>query len=497
MTKNNSLTTLGLDNNSISYAGSHPPASTVVFISDLHFDYTARKYRPSHANRRQEEFIDYVKEHYANCVLCLAGDFFNSYRKTLLFIKKLEENRIFGFFVLGNHDYWNDRTKSHDDIISLFNKETQNNNYFHLLITGKKYYIDDLCVIGDTGWTSFRRKNHGVLLKKFRMKLPDAEKVRDFDPKKIRESHENWITYANEILSSEKKVLIITHFPMEDFTDESWDCWWSSQTKLVKQDNFWAIFGHKHDSCLREYNHISSQRGYDNYSSKYLELWRIKQYSAQSFGVLKKVNDNRGLISLDTEALSSFYSPLVITDAITDVTLSTAIKKRGYKRCSANKINFSALATSPEEYIKKVKDIITGYLQNTYIDYTYLGYLSKRTVDAVFSAISILEKGSISNPREFITAAVVTGYVYNHMPELIENMRPVDDYDVMRFYLMFLTIKEYNIGIDSIGSVRRHRNNYFNFGNVDIYLPSVNECSLSLEAAMTQLKQTPLLLGKY
>lgn len=154
------------------------------------------------------------------------------------------------------------------------------------------------------------------------------------------------------------------------------------------------------------------------------------------------------------------------------------------------------MATSPEKYIEKVKSIIKSYLTNTYIDYTYLGYLSKGTIDAVFSAISILEKGDFNNAREFITAAVVTGYVYNHMPEFIEQMRPVDDYDVVRFYLMFLTMKEYNIEIDYINSVRKHKKNYINFGNVDIYLPSVNECSLSIEKAISHLKQTPLLTGE-
>ncbi len=495
MSKNDNLTTVGLGNNSNSYAVSHPPATTIVFISDLHFDYTGRKYKPNDADKRQEEFIDYVKEHYTNCILCLAGDFFDSYERTLSFLNKLEENRIVGFFVLGNHDYWNDGTKSHDDIIRLFDYETQNNNYFRLLITGKKYYVDDVCVIGDTCWTSFRRKNQGVSLKQFR-NLPDAELVRDFSPQKIRKSHEKWVSYANKIVSCEKKVLIITHFPMIDFTKKEKDCWWSSQTKLAKQDNYWCIFGHTHKSSQRENNHITSQQGYNNYSSKYLKQLGIKQYSPQLFGMLEKVGDYRELTISNIEALFTFYSPLDIIDATTDVSLTTAIKGRGYKRCAANKVNFSALATSPEKYIEQVKYIISGYLGNTYIDYTYLGYLSKRTVDAVFSAISILKKGDFTNAREFITAAVITGYVYNRMPGGIEYMRPVDDYDVMRFYLMFLTMKEYNIGIDSISSVRKHSKNYINFGNVDIYLPSVNEYSVSLEAAMIQLKQTPLLLGK-
>lgn len=493
--KSKNLTTVGLVNNSISHDVSHhQTTTTIVFISDLHFDHAQGKSKPSDADKRQEEFIDYVKGHFADCILCLAGDFFDSYEKTLSFIKKLEKNRIVGFFVLGNHDYWNDGTKSHDDIIRLFDNETQNNNYFHLLITGRKYYVGDLCVIGDTGWTSFRRKNQAVSLKQFRT-LPDAELVRDFDPKQIRKSHEIWVAYANKILSSEKKVLIITHFPMIDFTIIEHDCWWSSQTKLAKQDNCWAIFGHTHRTSQQN-NHISSQQGYRNYSRKYLEQTGSKQYTSQSFGVLEKVYDNKELIISNKEALFEFYSPLVISSATTDVSIITAIKKRGFKRCGANKVNFSALATSPGEYIERVKYILSGYLNYTYIDYAYLGYLSKRTIDAVLSAISILEKGDFKSPREFITAAVVTGYVYNGMPFLIERMRPVDDYDIMRFYLMFLTMKQYNIGTDSIDSVRKHGKNYINFGNVDIYLPSVNDCSLSIQEAMIQLRQTPLLLGK-
>ena len=52
MSKNDNLTTVGLGNNSNSYAVSHPPATTIVFISDLHFDYTGRKYKPNDADKR-------------------------------------------------------------------------------------------------------------------------------------------------------------------------------------------------------------------------------------------------------------------------------------------------------------------------------------------------------------------------------------------------------------------------------------------------------------
>jgi predicted phosphohydrolase len=195
MTNNDSLTTVGSGDNSISCAVGHPSANTIVFISDLHFDYTAGKYRPSDAAKRQQAFMDFIKGYYSNCVLCLAGDYYDNYQETLSFIKELEENRIVGFFVLGNHDYWNDRTRSHDDIIRIFNSETRNNNYFRFLVAGKKFYINDVCVIGDTGWTSFISKSHDVSLEQF-MSLPDVNKVRGFQPKKIREGHDKWIAYA-------------------------------------------------------------------------------------------------------------------------------------------------------------------------------------------------------------------------------------------------------------------------------------------------------------
>jgi predicted phosphohydrolase len=323
MTNNDSLTTVGSGDNSISCAVGHPSANTIVFISDLHFDYTAGKYRPSDAAKRQQAFMDFIKGYYSNCVLCLAGDYYDNYQETLSFIKELEENRIVGFFVLGNHDYWNDRTRSHDDIIRIFNSETRNNNYFRFLVAGKKFYINDVCVIGDTGWTSFISKSHDVSLEQF-MSLPDVNKVRGFQPKKIREGHDKWIAYANRILSSEKKVLIVTHYPMLDFTHKPWDCWWSSETKLAKLDNYWCIFGHTHyanHAPKRENNHISSQQGYRNYSIRLLEQRGIKHYSPQSFGILQRVVNYGELTVSSTEALLPFYSPSVISKAATDNSL--------------------------------------------------------------------------------------------------------------------------------------------------------------------------------
>ena len=169
----------------------------IVFISDLHFDFTNQEFNPEAADRLKKEFLSFIKENYGNCLLCLAGDYFNDYRKTLGFIKELEKNKIRGFCVLGNHDYWSQSPKSYQELITLFDTETKENQYFRLLITGRKYYYDDLCVIGDTGWTSFRRRVGGdIPLEQF-TELPDACMVKGFHPEQIKEFHGNWVAFAN------------------------------------------------------------------------------------------------------------------------------------------------------------------------------------------------------------------------------------------------------------------------------------------------------------
>lgn len=463
----------------------------IVFISDLHFDYTKRKFKAKAALQMTTDFIAFIKEQCANSILCLAGDFFNSYKKTLSFVKELEENQVLGFFVLGNHDYWNDGTKSHLDIINLFSDETQDNQYFKFLVTGRIYYYNDICVIGDTGWTSFRRGKRQVPLKQF-MGLPDAKKVKDFNPNNIIALHDKWVSFANDVLNKEEKVLIVTHFPMVDFTKQDKDCWWSSTTEL-KGDNSWRIFGHTHRS-EQQHNNVSSQRGYDNKSAEDLEREWNKQYFYHSFGKLKKSVDQLSIItSSNFENISRFHSPFVVSNASNEMVLVSTIKRRGYKRCASNKHNFAVLANSAEDYLERVKDITNGYLTDTYIGYTLSGSLSTEVVSAIYHSIAIIESGDFSDIRAFITAAVITGYVFNSIPFLIESMRPLDDYDVIRFWLMLLTIKYYGIDMHSISNVRSDKKKIVTFCNVNMYLPAVNDLSLNPDEVQILMQKTPLL----
>lgn len=477
-----------ISNNNVPVESTENP---IVFISDLHFDFTKRKFKARAASRMKDDFITFIKQWYSNSVLCLAGDFFNSYKKTLSFVKELEKKQVVGFFVLGNHDYWNDGTKSHQDIIELFSEETQDNQYFKFLVTGRKYYYNDICVIGDTGWTSFRRGKRQVTLKQF-LGLPDVQKVKDFSPKKVIALHNEWVFFANDVLNNEEKVLIVTHFPMIDITSEDIDCWWSSTTAL-KGDNSWRIFGHTHKS-EQQYNNVSSQRGYNNFDTETLERIGIKQYSFYSFKKLEKFEEQHSIIASNSfEAISKFHSPVVVSDAKNELVLVSSIKRNGYKRCAANKYNFSVLANTPEVYLETVKDITNGYLRDTYIGYTLSGRLSGQVLEAIYHSISIIESGDFSDIRAFMTAVVITGYVFNRMPLSIEGMRPLNDYDVVRFWLMLLTIKQYGISIGVVNTVRSDKKKLITFCNVDLYLPAVNDLSLNVEEVKMLMQKTPLL----
>lgn len=462
---------------------------TIVFISDLHFDFTNQEFNPDAADRLKEEFLTFIKENYGNCLVCLAGDYFNEYRKTLDFIKELEKNKIRGFCVLGNHDYWSEGQKSYQELIALFDTETKENQYFRLLITGRKYYDDDLCVIGDTGWTSFRRRVGGdIPLEQF-MELPDASKVKGFLPEQIKEFHSNWIAFANEVVSTEEKVLILTHFPMFDFTREDSDCWWSSVTGL-RAENSWNIFGHTHHKQIHCYNNVSYQISYANKSAE--QVAGESRYSSELFGRLEKISGSSGIALAKESMISAFFSPITVTDTIRDIAVAAQIKSRGFKRCAANKKNFAALANDRSSYLKQVMEILNGCLEGNYCDYVVTERLSKYIVESVFASIAVLEENDFSDIRAFVTAAVITGYVYNNVPHMIEDMRPLDDYDVIRFWLMFLTIKKYNIGMTDIHSVRKDKSNYIAFQNVDIYLPAVNNMVMPAEEVLQLMQKNDL-----
>jgi len=368
----------------------------------------------------------------------------------------------------------------------MFASETQENKYFRFLTVGRKFYFNDLCVIGDTGWTSFRRGKRRVALSQF-MWLPDAIAVKDFKPKNIIAMHDEWVSFANEVLSHEEKVLIVTHFPMVDFTKDyspagfmedffegDKNCWWSSTTAL-KGDNSWRIFGHTHKRYVFQYeNNVCSQRGYENY----------RMYNANDYGTLERkiswTGDDSYDASLALCTIRPYYSAKIIQNPREELEALKEIEQRGFKRTghADNKKAIAAFLSDREAYFEYIKKGVDSVTLSEYIGYALCEHVSPRTIDAVLASIEVLKHESIRDWRAFFTALVITGYAYNGMLGLVEEMRPVDDYDIMRWYLMFATIQKFNLNPDEIKTVHKNEEECFYFHHVRMYLPKVNKESL-------------------
>ena len=138
----------------------------IAFISDLHFDNISENTDNGisflEAEEKKAEFIACLKRYFNDYIVCIVGDCYSNYKEMLNFIEELEQNKIYGFFVLGNHDYWSNGQKTHMEIIQFFKEKTNHFSYFRFLCTGKSYKVGELCFIGDTGWTSFKRDRKEV-----------------------------------------------------------------------------------------------------------------------------------------------------------------------------------------------------------------------------------------------------------------------------------------------------------------------------------------------
>lgn len=72
-------------------------------------------------------------------------------------------------------------------------------------------------------------------------------------------------------------------------------------------------------------------------------------------------------------------------------------------------------------------------------------------------------------------------YAYHDAIGYIGWMRPIDEYDIVRFYFVLLTVKKYSSDELWLGKIQRHASRYINFENVDIYLPVVDGKCLSVD----------------
>ena len=358
----------------------------IAFISDLHFDNISENTDNGisflEAEEKKAEFIACLKRYFNDYIVCIVGDCYSNYKEMLNFIEELEQNKIYGFFVLGNHDYWSNGQKTYMEIIQFFKEKTNHFSYFRFLCTGKSYKVGELCFIGDTGWTSFKRDRKEVNKQEFN-RLPENVFVKDFSCEKIIEMHNAWIEYANQMICKEKKLIILTHFQMVDFTETAYDCWWSSKTRFKIKKNYWNLFGHTHNKKQKRNNCVSSQQGYDgnNYVS----------YGIDDFGILcpKKLLTGTIISCKDYGLMELYKSKKILNEEISKSEVKK-IKQRGYRRCRANADILDNLANNPIKYIERCKRILASYEKDTYIGYQLLNNV--KLLDRIYQALFYLER---------------------------------------------------------------------------------------------------------
>lgn len=437
----------------------------IYFVSDLHFDYTNRKYDPNSEDKNLQRFLLKVKaECSGNYLLILAGDFYDDYRKTLNLVKLMEQLRIPGFFVLGNHDYWTWDglgTRTHRETLLLFDRETSHHEYFKFLTTGKVYHEQGLTIIGDTGWTSFQQITGPEISKAELNRLPkvEAHRVADFSHTDIFALHKDWVTFANKVYASNQDVLTVTHFPMVTLKGKGeQDFWWSSCTKIKNTDG-WFISGHTHRSIWKHKNHISRQLGYADKDFDFGVLHQaVKHTSPETYPVL-----------INT-ILTDFYDFNVHVE-------ESEVSKRGYKRASANLRHMKSVIYELDTYLSYIEEALEGYSVATYGGLTYTDLISAEYVYAVTLAVEVLRKRDMSDIRVYMLAIILTGYVASDEWMMLPSMRKLDDVDVLRMTLVFMTVGYFQLPSSDVYAIRKsgRKKDFIEYMGVQIYLPALNE----------------------
>ena len=488
------------------------PPKRLVYISDLHFDRAAPdmkaltgkeanagaallcrqiEYEEDDSFLDQEAaFIQFVREHFANDILFLAGDYYTDYRRTLAFIRRLEDARVESYFVLGNHDFSSNDQIGLDRIISLFEAATSSHQYCRFLNTGKKYYYEDICIIGDTGWN---------------LSCPiGPESIRHFSGSLLERQSKRWIKFASGVLAQEKKVLMVTHFPQAVSSQQNmpWRCFdWENSKLLFNTEHGWQIFGHTHQrGAFQFHNNICAQRGYKRKTAK--SRYRLRpgwNSDLSDFGILEREvtrsADEPFHEILAFHHLSPYYSTALVQDLEKEPEAVKEITSRGFKRTghADNKRAIAALLSDKQAYLDCVKEGLNGVERSEYMGYVLAKSVPESVVNAVNASIDILENGDPRNVKPFMTAVVITGYVYNGCIQFLQQMRPLDDYDIMRWYLLFATIQKYDLEPMEIATVRKNSKEQIYFQNVPISLPKVNDQSLTTIEALALLGEIGLL----
>jgi predicted phosphohydrolase len=229
----------------------------IKYISDLHIE---RKIKPIIFKKKQ-----------LGGDLFIAGDIGSpledSYWK---FLKYASNNFDNIYFTTGNHEYWNKKKYTIDNINDIINDKSINYNNLHFL-NNSMVSTDDYDIIGSTLWSNPLYN----LKKSIDFRMIYYSNNNKLTPKTMKKLHNKSVTKINKLIKqNDKPKIILTHYlPSYQFTIQnpywkpSYSIYASELDHMIKYPVVAWIFGHTHDRFMRDVNGVKccvNALGYKN-----------------------------------------------------------------------------------------------------------------------------------------------------------------------------------------------------------------------------------------
>jgi predicted phosphohydrolase len=218
----------------------------IKYISDLHIE---RKFKPIIFNKKQ-----------LGGNLFIAGDIGSPLEDSYWnFLKYASNNFDNIYFTTGNHEYWNKKNYTINDINDIINDKSINYNNLHFL-NDSMVSTNDYDIIGSTLW-SCPLYNLRYSIDFHMIYYSNNEKL---TPKTMRKLHNRSMNEINKMIKqNEKPKIILTHYlPSYQFTKKKpyfapvYSIFASDLNHMIKPPIVAWIFGHTHDRFIRNVNGV-------------------------------------------------------------------------------------------------------------------------------------------------------------------------------------------------------------------------------------------------
>jgi predicted phosphohydrolase len=217
----------------------------IKYISDLHLE-------------RKIKTIKFKKHHLCGNIF-LAGDIGSPLEKKYWdFLNYLSNYYDNVFFITGNHEYWNNRYLTIDQINEIIEDNSSKHNNLHFL-NNKKINIDNHDILGTTLWSYPENNLYNSI---------DFNKIfykhnQRLSPKIMRKLYYNNVNWLKSNLKSDTPKIVMTHYlPSYQFTKKykryiKIQSLFASDLEYIINDpiKLW-IFGHTHDRFIKEINGV-------------------------------------------------------------------------------------------------------------------------------------------------------------------------------------------------------------------------------------------------